>query len=577
MVRNLGPKFSLLLALVWLLGGGATLFMLSQHLNAQAEQTMSERAEIVLTAMQAARDYTQHNIQPLVNTYAKAQTTDDSQFVQEIIPNFAARSIFANFREQDPGFQDYLYKEAAVNPTNPTDRADDFEAALFPQLQPLTEDPPEKISGYRKLNDQNLFYLARPLVMKDTSCLACHGQAQDAPLALIKTYGDRNGFGWQLNEVVATQLMYVPADMIFARGQQNLFTVAKTFLAIFGSLFILINLLLWRNVIRPLGVLTKTAKHIGGCPISPSQEKLEADAALTLLMHRRDEPGQLARAFQYMLHVLGQREQDLQQAVAERTQSLEQEMRDRKTAQDTLRTYSRAMNHDLRNLVVGISNVVQATIFCSARQDANKAQNAANQLESIPVDSKALTMIQQSCDRQLNLMNSLTEVQSSDIWSLSLQKDQVNLQQLTEDLRFFYETKQTLAAITINNQISSELPLIYGDLCQLKRVFENLIDNALKYNPQGVTITLTARVWDPTPSMIQCAVIDDGVGIEPAKSQELFEIYTRGDNHYSVSGYGLGLYICRKIIESHGGQIGVKTAANQGAEFWFTLPIVGTA
>ncbi|MEO0869599.1 MAG: hypothetical protein AAFY17_14415, partial [Cyanobacteria bacterium J06642_11] len=67
---NLGTKFSLLLALVWLLGGSATLLTLSTHLNKQAEQTTRERAEIVLTAMKAARDYTQHNIQPLVEGYA---------------------------------------------------------------------------------------------------------------------------------------------------------------------------------------------------------------------------------------------------------------------------------------------------------------------------------------------------------------------------------------------------------------------------------------------------------------------------------------------------------------------------
>ncbi|MEL7225779.1 MAG: histidine kinase, partial [Cyanobacteria bacterium J06576_12] len=81
---NLGTKFSLLLALIWLVGGSVTIFTLSKHLNDQAEQTVRERAEIVLTAMQAARDYTQDNIQPLVEAYSVA----DNSFTQEIIPNF---------------------------------------------------------------------------------------------------------------------------------------------------------------------------------------------------------------------------------------------------------------------------------------------------------------------------------------------------------------------------------------------------------------------------------------------------------------------------------------------------------
>lgn len=164
--RSLGAKFSLLLALVWLLGGGMTLFTLAAHLNAQAEQTVRERAEIVLTAMQAARNYTQDNIQPLVDDRADARAADS--FVREIIPNFAARSIFSSFRQQDPSFQDYAYKEAAIAPTNPDDLADSFEAQLYPQLQALSAEPPTTMSGYRQVADQKLFYLAKPLDRKST-------------------------------------------------------------------------------------------------------------------------------------------------------------------------------------------------------------------------------------------------------------------------------------------------------------------------------------------------------------------------------------------------------------------------
>ena len=131
-----------------------------------------------------------------------------------------------------------------------------------------------------------------------------------------------------------------------------------------------------------------------------------------------------------------------------------------------------------------------------------------------------------------------------------------------------------MLATTVNNQISHDLPSIYGDFCQLRRVFENLIGNALKYNTKDVVITLTATLWEFDPSMVRCAVIDNGVGIAPANGSSLFEIYARGDSHRSVDGYGLGLYICRKIVEAHGGRIGVTLTPNQGAEFWFTLPIV---
>ncbi|MCG8367357.1 MAG: DUF3365 domain-containing protein [Pseudanabaenales cyanobacterium] len=571
---SLGAKFSLLLALVCILGGCLTTFILAKHLNYQAEQAVKERAEIFLTAMQAARNYTQDNIQPLLE--GSSELGDG--FIQESVPNFAARTIFSDFQRQDADFQNFVYKEAALNPTNPLDRTDEFEAQIFTQLQQqLTIPEPQILSGYRALDGENLFYLARPLIMNNTSCLTCHGDPRNAPKHLIEMYGDQNGFRWKLNDVVAAQMVYVPADKIFDRGRQNLLTVTKTLLSIFGALFLVINRLLWRTVIQPLKILTSTAKHISSCSVNQRQNtKLQAQD-LDVLTIRQDEPGQLARAFQYMIHVLSQREQDLQQAVHERTQSLEQEMRDRQTAQDALQTYSHAINHDLRNLVMGISSLVQGILFRTSRADDTAA--SSNRVEPstiIKIKPAALTMIQKSCDRQLKLMNSLMEVQSSDVWRIALQFEPIDLSQLTEDLKIAYEAKLLAADATLENHISAGLPMIQADANQLQRVFENLIDNALKYNPKGVAIALNATMCNGDQSMISCTVSDNGIGVDPRKSEELFKIYSRGYASRQTSGYGLGLYICRKIVEAHGGNIGVKTLLNGGAEFWFTLPLSGS-
>ncbi|MEL6262367.1 MAG: DUF3365 domain-containing protein [Cyanobacteria bacterium J06626_6] len=575
---SLGTKFSLLLALIWLLGGSITIFTLSAHLNTQAEQTVRERAEIVLTAMQAARDYTQNNIQPLVEAYSIA----DNSFTQEIIPNFAARSIFSNFRQQDASLIDYLYKEAAVNPTNTADLADSFERTLYPQLKPLTDTPPETMSGYRMLEGQKLFYLARPLVVKDKSCLVCHGDPQKAPAPLINLYGDRNGFGWNLNEIVATQMVYVPADIIFERGGQNLWTVTKTFLGIFGALFFTINLLLWRTVIKPMKTLTKTAKQISTCSVGEYQAEHQPshqpvvlkDGNLTALALRKDEPGQLARAFEYMLHVLGQREQDLQQAVEERTRSLFQEMRDRQTAQSALQVYAHAMNHDLRNIAMGISSVVQGVLF---RASKSPIPNPTADTNKVIVDETAITLIQKSCNRQLSLMNSLMEVRTANVWHSAMQPMAVSLQTVTAALIETYRAKchATGNAASFENQlVQTELPPVRADEGQLQRVFENLIDNALKYNPEGVHVKLTAAL-NARENRVRCTVTDNGRGIDINENTDLFGLYNRGTEKPSNSGYGLGLYICREIIKAHNGQIGVASVLGQGTTFWFTLPVEG--
>ncbi|MFK8186410.1 MAG: DUF3365 domain-containing protein [Phormidesmis sp.] len=646
-LSSLGAKFSLLLALVWFVGGSATILTLSHHLNAQAEQTMRERADIVLTAMQAARNYTQNNIQPLVkaqvaNVYAPESASSDltaaeqdmadvadDPFIQEIIPNFAARRIFDSFRREDPSFLDYSYKEAAINPTNANDLADSFEAQLYPQLQPLDGPLAESVSGYRTLEGKKLFYMAQPLIMKDASCLACHGNPADAPKAFLKMYGDRNGFGWNLDQVVATQMVYVPADMIFARGRQNLWTVTKTFLSIFGALFVVINVLLWRNVVRPLGILTGTAHQISRCslthPVAPSEShspsSVSAEAAppgaaisladenLSALTLRQDEPGQLARAFEYMLYVLNQREQDLQQAVDERTRLLSQEMRERQTAQFALQTYTHAMNHDLRNVAMGISSVVQGIVFRynNARQnladqnpetqgqtnwvsdpisaetttDETTTDDSTTDLNGVTVDVEALSLLQKSCDRQLTLMDTLMQVRSADTWRAALRYSPVNLHALVTSILIPYAAT-TNGTATFKNLIPETLPPIQGDASQIQRVFTNLIDNALKYNPNGVNIVLSATLVSDADATnaarsIRCQVSDDGQGLNTANGKTLFEPYYRNDQ--TTTGYGLGLYICREIIRAHGGAMGIAsveggTGASKGATFWFTLPLL---
>ncbi|MBE9031906.1 DUF3365 domain-containing protein [filamentous cyanobacterium LEGE 11480] len=550
---KLGPKFSLCLVLIFLLSSIVTLGMLSQHLNHQAEQVVKERAEILLTAAQAARNYTQTTIQPLLESYSESADA----FIEASVPNFAARKIFADFRQQDPEFQDFSYKEATPNPTNPEDRSDAFETQIFKQLQL----DPKVLSGYRTVEQKQQFYIARPIVMRDAQCLACHSQPSRAPKQLLKMYPDAGGFGWQLNDVVAAQMVYVPVDRILAQGRNNLLAAAQILSSIFAALFVMINLLLWRMVIRPLKTLTDIATKIsrGVALQSPP------DRNLLRLTMRQDEPGQLARASQYMLYVLGRREQDLQQAVQERTASLEQEMRDRQTAQDAVQTYAHAINHDLRNLTMGISSLVQGVLFARSF-DTSTADSA----QPISVEPTALNLIQTSCVRQLNLMDSLFEVKSADVWAIELMREPVNLHQLTVELQATYQGKLLGTAATITNQIAADLPIVQADVSQLQRVFDNLVDNALKYNANEVEIRFSATVDD---AMVRCCVIDNGMGIPAEKRQTIFEMYVRGATEQTVSGHGLGLYICRKIIEAHGGAMGVTDGVAGGAEFWFTLPL----
>lgn len=116
-----------------------------------------------------------------------------------------------------------------------------------------------------------------------------------------------------------------------------------------------------------------------------------------------------------------------------------------------------------------------------------------------------------------------------------------------------------------------ELPTVAADMASIGEVLGNLIDNALKYSNEGGTVTVTAQ---PLNDKIEVSVVDDGIGMPSNVMSNLFHKFYRSHrSRETVAGTGIGLYICKGIIESHGGSIGVRSVEGEGSTFTFTLPI----
>ncbi|WP_180977179.1 sensor histidine kinase [Fischerella muscicola] len=132
------------------------------------------------------------------------------------------------------------------------------------------------------------------------------------------------------------------------------------------------------------------------------------------------------------------------------------------------------------------------------------------------------------------------------------------------------EPLATQNRVLVKNQVNNNLPLVNADAIQLRRVFSNLIGNALKHNPHEITLTLDAIAQE---KKILCRVQDNGVGMSKKQCVRVFELYTRGEKARFMPGLGLGLYVCKQIITAHGGKIGVTSHIGAGTTFWFTLPL----
>lgn len=258
------------------------------------------------------------------------------------------------------------------------------------------------------------------------------------------------------------------------------------------------------------------------------------------------------------------------QQIELQNRNLQTEISDRKRAEEALTIFLHAVSHDLRNPVTGLLMVLN-----------NLAQTESPEA-GIILPRSTLERMQQSGDRQLALINSLLESHVNDVHGIVIHPQPVAIREVIQAAIDDLQSLLDKEATEVNIQISDDLPLADIDAASICRVFQNLIANALKHNPPNLKLTISAEVDSENmlpnmlPDMLLCAVIDDGVGISTEQSEHLFELYAQGKpqsnlNRRSLS-LGLGLYICRQIVEAHGGAIGVTGELNVGSRFWFTLP-----
>ncbi len=269
---------------------------------------------------------------------------------------------------------------------------------------------------------------------------------------------------------------------------------------------------------------------------------------------------------------------NLERQVEERTQQLEQKYTELQELNRLKDIFLYAVSHDLRTPVLGWLMVLKNLLNrqSSERVAQEEPTTDTGQL-TIPVSRSILERMMQSCDRQLRLINSLLEVHTTEVAGVVLKRESVQLSQLVQVLVEDFEPLVAKNRMTLSNRVPTDLPKISADPAQLRRVFENLLTNALNHNPPGIRLILDARVEE---GLIRCTVADNGVGMSREMSDRLFQLYFRGQDsqeqtqgHRPYTGLGLGLYLCRQIITAHGGEIGVNSRQGAGTTFWFTLPI----
>jgi two-component system sensor histidine kinase KdpD len=214
-----------------------------------------------------------------------------------------------------------------------------------------------------------------------------------------------------------------------------------------------------------------------------------------------------------------------------------------------------AVSHDLRTPLATITGSASALVEQETQLDASARRELAQ-------------AIQEEADRLNRLVQNLLEMTRLESGSVHVRKDWHPLEEVVGSA--LARVEKHLGQRRVDIDLAPDLPLVPLDPLLVEQVFINLLDNAIKYTPEGSPIEISAAVEDRA---VIVTVADRGPGFAPGEETRIFEKFYRGPTSGTRSGAGLGLAIARGIVEAHGGQIAVQPRAGGGAQFRFTLPL----
>lgn len=246
--------------------------------------------------------------------------------------------------------------------------------------------------------------------------------------------------------------------------------------------------------------------------------------------------------------------EELERRVRERTAELEKAYRELKALDRMKDEFLDMTSHELKTPLTSVNSFLQLMGSKKLGKITKKQENAVKTI------SQELKRLRGSIDKILD---------TSRLESGRIKPEMKNLQ-LAEPIRNTVKSMKLLAnqkRITLTQKIA-ELPLIKGDEWQLTELMANLIDNAIKFTPEGGRVTIEAI---KKKDNILVEVKDTGIGIAKKDMPKLFTKFFQVE--HSVPGAGMGLRICKIIVEAHGGRIGVKSRLGKGSTFFVTLPI----
>ncbi|GAB6054495.1 hypothetical protein JCM17960_33150 [Magnetospira thiophila] len=412
------------------------------------------------------------------------------------------------------------FNNVSDNPRNSRNRADAVEEAAM-QFFRQNRQEERRLTTFKGGDGETYFHYASPIWV-EKYCLKCHGRREDAPQTIRDAYD--TAFDMKVGDLRGIVSIKIPGGDLDQRIWNTVMQDLVVHLLVFIGLFLIITLTVRRFLTRPAILLSKGLDALAAGDLNHRISGLEGEFS------------QIGDHFNKMGEQLARTQNELRRS------------------NDELRQFAYVSSHDLREplrMITSYLQLLQRKCTGLLDQDAHQfigyAVDGALRMDSLISDLLALSQVETHRDK------------------LSA----VDCERLTKNVMEGLRVELEESGGTV---VCEKLPSIQGDPSQIGQLFQNLIVNALKYRrPDGrPEIRISGAV---EKGMVHVAVADNGIGIDPVYHDRIFIIFQRLHQREEYGGTGIGLAICKRIVERHGGRIWVESELGQGATFHFTLPL----
>lgn len=541
--------------------------------NAQAENEAREKAEVLAAEMRAAWDFVDMN-QEVIN-----RAEDGAFRTKHLVCVVAAKSISMLFTSET----DYSIRFTNDTPRQAANAPDAFEQEA---LAAFNADPDRK--AFWRVVDAGdgtrVFRYTEPLYVTE-SCLECHGD----PVGELDQYGYPKE-GMQVGQVGGAMSITEPMGIYAAGIQDSMMQQAIMVLFMMVAAFIGLYFVTSQLVLQPIDELRSAAGAVG-----------KGDFNYTLTVpdpgeRPRDELAELTGEFDRMARDLEALYADLEGQVRSKTDDLmvlndmlNYQKRELKVALDRLgdevaykNEFFAIVSHELRTPLTSI--LAYARILNADDSLAPKTREAVGEIES-------------NATLLLNMVNNILVISKHAAKKDELLPEPVDFVDLAQFVRKALAPIAEGKDVRLTCTVAPNVPLSMADWEKLRRILENLVNNAIKYTHRGGFVRLTIGFEDgetdshsesekadtnapdgedAAAGWIVMRVADDGMGIAPEELGQIFELYKQAGQSANrrYRGTGLGLAVVRDLTELHGGTVTVESRVKEGSTFTVRIPYV---